>query len=130
KLSPAEREHFAQYLDAYETLDQRKELFRKADRSTERKEEGPKLDDRFSSSQRAKRLAAHFELAAAALICGLTNVVTIASGACGVNGHFEGLGVDDQELHKVGHFSAGGARTWQSVYTTIRRYHFQLVAGL
>ena len=47
-----------------------------------------------------------------------------------MNGHFEGLGVDDQELHEVGHFSAGGARTWQSVYTTIRRYHFQLIAGL
>jgi hypothetical protein len=130
KLSAEERERFAQYLDAFETLDQRKDLFRKAERLARRDDEPPKVDDRFSSSAEAKRLAAHFELATTALISGLTNVVTIASGACDVDGHFHGLGVDDLELHDVGHFRGRGERTWQSIYTTIRRYHFQLIAGL
>jgi hypothetical protein len=130
KLSAAERERFAQYLDAFETLDQRKELFRKVDELARRDDEPPKVDDRFSSSAEAKRLAAHFELAATALISGLTNVVTITSGACDTDGHFEGLGVDNQELHEVGHMHATGGKTWQSIYTTLRRYHLQLIAGL
>jgi hypothetical protein len=127
-LSAAERERFAQYLDVFETLDQRQELFRKAG-SAELKGNAPKVDETFASTLAAKRLTAQFELAAASLICGLTNVVTIASGACDVNGYFGGLGVDDLELHQVGHFDAG-TRSWQSVYTTIRRFHFQLIAGL
>lgn len=127
-LSAAERERFAQYLDVFETLDQRQELFRKAE-ATGPKGSTPKVDAGFASTLAAKRLTAQFELAAASLICGLTNVATIASGACGVEGHFGGLGVDDLELHQVGHFQAG-QRTWQSVYTILRRFHFQLIAGL
>mgnify|MGYP000467283028 CR=1 FL=1 len=129
RLSADERDRFAKYLDAFETLDQRKDLFRKAEEGKGPSGEGPEVDEGYSSSQEAKRLAAQFELATTALIAGLTNVVTITSGACGVNGHFEGLGIDDLELHQVGHFQAGN-RTWQSVYITLRRYHFKLIAGL
>ncbi len=128
-LSAAERERFASYLDVFETLDQRRELFRKAEAAPPSSGSAPKVDAGFASTLAAKRLTAQFELATASLICGLTNVVTIASGACGVEGYFGGLGVDDLELHQVGHFDAG-KRTWQSVYTIIRRFHFQLIAGL
>lgn len=127
-LSAAERERFAQYLDVFETLDQRQDLFRKAEEAGV-KGAAPKVGDAFASTLAAKRLTAQFELAAASLICGLTSVATIASGACDTNGYFGGLGVDDQELHQVGHFKAEG-RTWQAVYTTIRRFHFKLIAGL
>lgn len=129
KLSAAERESFAKYLDVFETLDQRKVLFQKSEAGTEPLRYAPRVNEGFASTLAAKRLTAQFELAAASLISGLTNVVTIASGACGVEGHFGGLGIDELELHQVGHLKAG-QRTWQSVYTIIRRFHFQLVAGL
>lgn len=129
KLSAAEREQFAKHLDVFETLDQRQELFQRDEAGAPSDRDAPKVSENFASTLAAKRLTAQFELAAASLMSGLTNVVTIASGACGVEGHFGGLGIDELELHQVGHLKAG-QRTWQSVYTIIRRFHFQLIAGL
>lgn len=129
ELTPAEREKFAEHLDAFETLDQRKALFQKNGRIPA--DAKPTHGERFSSTLESKRLEAQFELAAAALTSGLTNTVTIASGACDTNGSFQGLGFDKAHQHKVGHFKDFDSKfTWKAVYTKLRQFHFQQIANL
>ena len=74
--------------------------------------------------------ACNATVAAASLIGGLTNVATICSGACDTNGYFEGLGLDEQDLHVLGHFRGSEGRTWQQLYTVLRKYHFKQIAEL
>lgn len=90
----------------------------------------PVPDDKFSSAVETDRLDAHFELAAAAMIGGLTNVVTIASGV----GFpyfsivFRGLGIDMQK-HGIGHalYLQDDPTGWE-LSQKIRAFHFQLIA--
>jgi hypothetical protein len=90
----------------------------------------PTPDDKFSSNVETDRLDAHFELAAAALIGGLTNVATIASGV----GFpyfsivYGGLGIDLQK-HSIGHYlyTKGDQLGWE-LSNKIRAFHFQLIA--
>jgi hypothetical protein len=87
-------------------------------------------NDKFSSAVETDRLDAHFELAAAAMIGGLTNVATIASGV----GFpyfsivFGGLGIDVQK-HSIGHALYNlDDRTGWAQSEAIRAFHFQLIA--
>lgn len=127
-LSAREREEFSKYLDAFRSLEQKKELFAKAPAAY------IPLEDRpagvVASTLETKRLEAQFEIAAAALMTGLTNTVTINSGLCNTNGYFEGLDFDKLELHGLGHEDDDGKRTWQQIYTHLRQYHFKLIVEL
>lgn len=96
--------------------------------ATVRERVRPVLDDRYSSHLETERLEAQFELAAASLIGRLTNVATIVSGACNTNGYFEGLDFDDRHLHVVGHFRP--KEDWRRIYTSLRKYHFDLIADV
>lgn len=74
---------------------------------------------------------AQFDLGAAALICGLTNVLTLSSAA-GVRDFditFKGLGLNIDK-HSIGHGKSYEGKTWADLYNIIRRYHFDLIAGL
>src|SRR5690606_28279005 len=77
------------------------------------------------------RLDAHCGLAGAALVSGLTKVVTLASG-CGdpySSIKFRGLGIDLAK-HNVGHGGSYQGRTWDQLAVAIRRWHFELIARL
>jgi hypothetical protein len=72
-----------------------------------------------------------FDLGAASLICGLTNVLTISSAA-GVRDFditFKGLGLNIDK-HSIGHGGNYEGKTWADLYNIIRRYHMDLIAGL
>jgi len=131
KLSAADREKFAAHLDAFESLDQRRQLFQKAGGQIVEPGNRPAHHQGFTSSLESKRLEAQFELAAAGLIAGLTNTVTIVSGACSTNGHFEGLGFDKAALHSIGHFkNRESPLPWKEVYVRLRQFHFKQIANL
>jgi hypothetical protein len=129
KLAGPEREQFAAYLETFETLRQRQSRLNEIEHTL--REKGPVVTDKYKSTVETDRLDAQFDLGAAALICGLTNVLTLSSAA-GVRDFditFKGLGLNIDK-HSIGHGGSYQGKTWADLYNIIRRYHFELIAGL
>ncbi len=129
EVGAAEREKLEQHLAAYETLRQRQSRLNEIE-STLRKH-APVVNDKYRSEVETDRLDAHFDLTAAALIGGLTNVVTIASGVGSpfFVVKFSGLGIPVSK-HSIGHGEPYKDRTWEDMAVTIRRFHFELIARI
>lgn len=86
----------------------------------------PDHTDSYKSANEKERLGTQFELAAASLIGGLTNVVKICSGLCNPNGNMRvNIG-----LHQVGHKEQDGDRDYRQLYTHLRKQHIEFIAGL
>jgi hypothetical protein len=129
RLAGEERVKLDQYLHAFESLSDRQSRLNEI--SSTLREHGPVVSDRFRSDVEADRLDAMFDIGAAALICGLTNVVTLASG-CGdpyFSVKWEGLGIPLGK-HSIGHGKGIDQRTADQLTTTIRRFHMELIVRL
>lgn len=124
-----EREQFGAYLEAFETLRERQSRLNEIAHTL--REKGPTPTDKYTSEVETDRLDAQFDIAAAALICGLTNVVTLSSaaGIMDFDITFKGLGLHIDK-HSIGHGKSHEGKTWADLYDIIRRYHFDLIAGL
>jgi hypothetical protein len=87
------------------------------------------ITEKYRSSNPVDRLECHFELATSALVTGLTNVATIASGV----GHqdfsivFDKLGVG-LEKHSIGHALYNKEPVAVEASEKIREFHFELIA--
>jgi len=128
RLGSVDREKLDSYLNAFETLDSTsRRLVEVRDRIADI---APVADDKFSSDVETDRLDAHFEMAAASMIGGLTNVATIASGVGFpyFSVTFRGLGVE-MAKHGLGHamFNAKEKEAWDTA-ARIRAFHFELIA--
>lgn len=135
-LSASEKEKLAHYLHGFESLRDRQVKLAKLDDST--RTHIPAITDKFTSPIETHRLEAHFDLAAAALIAGLTNVITFDADDLG--GRYHGLGLGEKTLHGIGHLAddykegrdtnfadgtdGAGARN------IVRQYQLNLIAGL
>lgn len=129
KLAGPEKEQFSAYLETFETLRDRQSKLNEIKHTL--REKGPVVSDKYKSAVETDRLDAQFDLGAAALICGLTNVLTLSSAA-GVRDFditFKGLGLNIDK-HSIGHGKSYENKTWTDLYNIIRRYHFDLIAGL
>ena len=129
RLGGSEREKLGHYLDAYEALRARHSRLNEISRTL--REQGPVATDKFRSEVEADRLDAMFDIGAAALICGLTNVVTLASG-CGdpfFSVRWKGLGIP-LDKHSIGHGKGLDTRTAEQLTTIIRCYHMELITRL
>lgn len=122
-----ERQKFDHYLEAFESLHQRQqELLAKSD---ELKRHAPQLGEKLKTSTSSLILEAQFEIAAAALIAGLTNVVTLISGGGGQRfGNFPEFGIPD--LHHIGHGGSYGEKNHEACFVELRQFHTKLIAGL
>lgn len=129
RLGSVDRQKLDVYLQACEELRARGN--RLVDLSTEISHAAPRPDDKYHSGVETDRLDAHFEMAAAALISGLTNVVTIASGVGDpyFNVKFSGLDIPFGK-HAIGHGGGLINLTADEMTTRIRRYHFELICRL
>jgi hypothetical protein len=128
-LAGPEREQFGAYLESFETLRDRQSKLNEIKHTL--REKGPVVNDKYKSAVETDRLDAQFDLGAAALICGLTNTLTISSAA-GIGDFditFKGLGLNIDK-HSIGHGGSYQGKTWADLYNIIRRYHFDLIAGL
>ncbi|QDU28587.1 hypothetical protein ETAA8_36900 [Anatilimnocola aggregata] len=127
ELGGDERQKFDRYLEAFETLHSRqRELVAM---SEELKKNAPNLGERATTSVSSLILEAQFETAAAALVAGLTNVVTLASGGGGQQfGKFPEFGIPD--LHGIGHGGAYGRASSEDCFVELRKFHTKLIAGL
>lgn len=90
----------------------------------------PHLDEQFAKPTEVNRLQAHFEIATSALIAGLTNSVTIASGG----GHQNYLAWPDLGIpiggHGVGHGETVEGLTTEEIHIKVRQYHCKLIAHM
>ena len=129
RMGSADVEKLDSYLGAYETLrDRQRRLVEVRDTLGG---VAPVPDDKYASAVETDRLDAHFDLAAAALIGGLTSVVTIASGVGDpfFSVRFKGLGIE-LDKHSIGHGGSFGTLTSTECYAKIRRFHFSQIAKL
>lgn len=128
-LVGSEREQLSAYLESFETLRNRQSRLNEIEHTLRAK--GPVVSDKYKSAVETDRLDAQFDLGAAALICGLTNVLTLSSAA-GIRDFdvtFKGLGLNIDK-HSIGHGGSYMGKKWDELYNIIRRYHFELIAGL
>ncbi len=128
RLGSVDREKLDGVIGAYESLHTTTQrLVEVRDRL---EKVAPVPDDKYASAVETDRLDAHFELAAAAMIGGLTNVATIASGVGFpyFSIQFRGLGIDMQK-HSIGHalYLKEDRAGWEAS-EKIRAFHFQLIA--
>lgn len=128
-LGPSVDEKLNEYLGAFESMRDRQS--RLVSNKARLAKNAPQTDDKYFSDVETDRLEAHFEIGAAALISGLTNVLTIASG-CGdpyFGVKFTGLGINFGK-HGIGHGGSYNGMSSQELSSKIRHFHFELMAKL
>jgi len=136
ELPAAEREKLGYYLGAFESLQQRQVQI--AQRAEAIRRGAPDCDNKYTSQVETDRLEAHFDMAAASLITGLSQVVTVRMDK--LDHRYTGLGLGEKSVHEIGHladdpkpgrdenFTDGmGGREARAV---IRTYQMQLIASL
>ncbi len=126
-LAGPEREKLDSYLSAYESLRDRQA---KIDGIRPEMQKYAPAADKFKSAVETDRLEGHFDLAAAAILSGLTNAVTITSGGGGQHYiSYTGLGIPI-DGHGIGHGSGINGKTPDECRLIIRQFHAKLIAGL
>ena len=129
EVPASERDKLEAHLAGYE--DMRNRQSRLGEIEDTLRATAPEVTDKFASTVECDRLDAHFDIGAAALIGGLTNVLTIASGVG--NPHFSvkftGLGIEVGK-HAIGHGAGWEDMSQTETMEKIRRFHFQLLADL
>ncbi len=123
EVPSSERGKLDAYLSSFEELQVRHSRLSGMKRQI--KEHAPAFSDRFTAEPEELRQEAHFDLAAAALIAGLTNVVTIRLD--NINTTYKQLGIDKHN-HGIGHDE--GTKSQAEYRDIIRKHHSGLLASL
>lgn len=129
EVAGPEQEKLEQHVATYESLRHRQSRLNEIESTL--REHAPVVNDKYKSEVETDRLDAHFDMAATALISGVTNVVTLASGVGSPYFvvRFKGLGIPVSK-HAIGHGESYDGRAWDDMAITIRRFHFELIARL
>ena len=125
-LPAAERERMGHYLNAFEELQLRRN--RLASMSEQIQAAAPEFSDRFASQRPAIRQQAHVDLTAAALISGITNVVTLRLD--NISTTYDDLGLTEKSVHGIGHKEICNGKTAEESRDIIRLHHMKLLADL
>ena len=126
-IGKEERERLEGYTEALHALGVREE--RKAEMAEAIKKNAPKFIDKYNTKVETVRQEAQFATATAALIGGLTNVVSMSLDSIGLR--YSGLGLKQTDLHKLGH-GGEGDNGWSSVRARkeIDKYQLSLIAKM
>ena len=87
----------------------------------------PPVTDKYKSKYTTDHLEAHFDMAAAALISGISNVVTLHCDS--LDSSYQGLGITPK-VHSIGHGSSSGDLSSQDCRNIIRTHHVGLIAAM
>ena len=98
EIAGPERELVDSHLEAMESLSKRDGLLADKFDTGALKKHAPKLEPARSMTE---TVAAQCDIAAAALLAGLTNVVTITAGLCSIPANYSGI--SDVHPHGIGH---------------------------
>lgn len=128
RLAAEERVKLDGYLAAFDTLHSRQKQIaglRESLKTNAPRIEGEKLRPSVSTTL----LESQFEIGAAALIAGVTNVLLITSGGGGqAFGTFTEMGIND--LHGIGHGGASNGKSPEECFVELRQFHTRLIADL
>ncbi len=122
RMGGAEQEKLDVYLDGFESLRERARQLRGVEAQV--RQHAPTVSDKYTSNVETDRIEAHFDIATAALIAGLTNVITIRPDTLSVQ--YDGLGVD-KNVHGLGH---GEGEDPNGHRRNIRKFHVEQIARL
>ncbi|HXG13297.1 MAG TPA: DUF1552 domain-containing protein [Gemmataceae bacterium] len=128
-IGSAEREKLDQHLEAYEILRNRQSRLNEIESTL--RQQAPVVNNKYKSEVETDHLDAMFDIGTAALIGGLTNCLTIASGVGNpyFSVTFKGLGIQVSK-HTIGHGGSYNGMTWEVMAVIIRRFHFELIARM
>ncbi|MDA1015275.1 MAG: DUF1552 domain-containing protein [Planctomycetota bacterium] len=121
-IAGAEKEKLEIYLDGFEGLRERQRRLKGVEAQVRR--HAPVVTDKYTSKVETDRIEAHFDIATAALIAGLTNVVTIRPDGLGTL--YTGLAAD-KGVHGLGH---GEGADPIGHRRNIRRFHVEQITRL
>jgi hypothetical protein len=130
QLPKSEAHKLQQFAEAFSSIGKRQARLKEVDAS----KIPAKRDELYASSVETKQLEAHFEIAATALMTGLTNTVTLTSGATSYP-VWKGLGIS-VDNHTIGHMYNERAKPGQDVSEgkamaiKIRQFNMELLARL
>ena len=128
QLSGSDKERFALYMDSFNSLRQIEE--KKAALTDRIQKHAPELTDRYDSMAPSARIESHFKIATAALVAGLTNVVTLRPDTLGVK--YTELGLSNS-VHSVGHLQenkASNGWTGHQARMEIEKLHLKQIATM
>lgn len=127
ELVGSEKEKLDRHLEAIEGLQtQRQGILAMSEQIKKGK---PNFDDRYTSMTLEDRLDAHCDIAAGALISGLTNVVTIRTD--GLGSQYTKLGFATGQVHGIGHGKVPeGAKSVDHARGMIRGFQLDNVAKI
>ncbi len=124
-LPSQEKEKLGHYLGGFESLRERRhkligmqETLRKF---------APEVTDKYVSKVTTDHLEAHFDMATAALLSGISNVVTLHCDD--LNSNYQGIGITPK-VHSVGHGASSGELSSQECRNMIRDFHLKLIADM
>ena len=129
QVAGAEHDKLQAHLKGYEDMRNRQSRLGQIEGTLRRT--APKVTNKFKSEVESDRLDAQFDIAAAALIGGLTRSITIASGVGNpyFSIRFTGLGID-LDKHSIGHGGSFNGMNPSQLKVKIHKFHFQLIADL
>ena len=128
ELKGDEKDRFALYLDSFDSL--RKIEEKKAALTDQIQQHAPELTERYDSRAPSARIESHFELASAALIAGLTNVITLRPDTLGVK--YSELNLSNS-VHAIGHLQqnkASNGWTGHQARMEIEKLHLREIAKM
>ncbi|HYG74466.1 MAG TPA: DUF1552 domain-containing protein [Planctomycetota bacterium] len=122
-----ERQKLDRYVEAFESLHKRQGEI--ASMHAIIRKHAPDLGEKRFTTTSSLILESQFEIATAALITGLTNVVTLTSGAGNQRfGKFPELGAVD--LHGLGHGGSIPGKTNEESFIILHQLHTRLIAEM
>lgn len=129
QLAGPEREQLDYHLGALESLSRREGKLAHMQAEGKLGKHAPKMPTEPPTSM-PDVLSAQFDIAASALMTGLTNVVTITSGLCRIRGSYDGF--SKMGVHSAGHNKKDPALgvMGHEVLAKVRRFIAERTAGL
>jgi len=125
-LPSAEKAKLDHYLDALEGLKEQDVKIAALRKSLEKNV--PVFNEKYTSDIMERRQEAHFDLIAAALISGITNVCTMKIDNSAT--FYKGLGITEKSVHGIGHNESSNGKTGFECRSVIQQHHFEILAHL
>lgn len=123
RIAGADHEKLDHYLEAFESLRMRRRRLQGLEAQI--RQHAPVVRDKFTSQVETDRIEAHFDIAAATLISGLSQVVTLRADTLDVTYHGLGIG---KHVHGLGHAEAVPGMTATEARNRIRRFQVEQIA--
>jgi hypothetical protein len=122
-IGNADHEKLDHYLSAFDSLRNRRRKLHGLE--AEIRAAAPTVTDKFTSEVETDRIEAHFDIAAATLISGISNVVNVRADTLEVT--YRGLGIS-KHVHGLGHSESVDGMTPVEARRRIRTFHLEQIA--